>query len=589
MSNEVPQLFDWDQVRNQPGDRWARDELNHSTVEFVAPTEYMVRAPQPAVYVILIDVSHTAIQSGMVATATRTILENLDRIPNEDNRTKIAITCFDISLYFFSMPPGTIESTMLVVSDTDDVFLPKPTDLVLSKDAKILGTLKESNLLQAASPFYKKFAIECSRAQVSVDMFLFSSAYQDVASLGNYLLINVGQTYFYPAFDAARSEDAIKFAHEFGEVLVMPIMLEAVQRVRASKGLRMASFHGNFLVRSTDFLAMPAVPQDQSYAIEIQIEDTITAPFVMFQVAVLHTTCYGERRIRVINLALPTTRNLSELYASADQVAIATLLTNKAVERCITHSLENSREAVFAKLVEIFSAFKAGMTAAGTGASAQLSISENLKMLPVLILGLFCFVLENVGIRQKTIESRTSTKAERRAGEIVPDFAIKLRATWDNVWIRHASVPLLAEVKPAGRWSLTKVPFLKSTMIYMKLAQYDLFVQVAIMNRQTVVDRVVPTLADELAPEADWENDGTESNEGLSDDDEGPEELFEDDPDAFDLVNKPDGFEEAWESSLNPRRMRRPRTCIWDRSLPRRIWQSQGTHGRNCSVLIQEH
>lgn len=64
MSNEVPQLFDWDQIRNQPGDRWARDELNHSVVEFVAPTEYMVRPPQPAVYVILIDVSHTAVQSG---------------------------------------------------------------------------------------------------------------------------------------------------------------------------------------------------------------------------------------------------------------------------------------------------------------------------------------------------------------------------------------------------------------------------------------------------------------------------------------------------------------------------------------------
>jgi protein transport protein SEC24 len=65
MSNEVPQLFDWDQARNQPGDRWARAELNHSVVEFVAPTEYMVRPPQPAVYVFLIDVSHSAVQSGM--------------------------------------------------------------------------------------------------------------------------------------------------------------------------------------------------------------------------------------------------------------------------------------------------------------------------------------------------------------------------------------------------------------------------------------------------------------------------------------------------------------------------------------------
>ncbi|TFY63547.1 hypothetical protein EVG20_g6270 [Dentipellis fragilis] len=461
MSNEVPQLFDWDQARNQPGDRWARAELNHGVVEYVAPTEYMVRPPQPAVYVFLIDVSHSAVQSGMVATATRTILENLDRLPNEDERTKVAIIGFDTSLYFFSMPPNTTDSTMLVVSDIDDVFLPKPTDLLVNltearqslesllgrlndmfqenhtlgsalgpalqagfklmapiggkivvlsstlpsigpgslknrEDPKILGTSKESGLLQAASPFYKTFAIECSRAQVSVDMFLFSAAYQDVATLACLPHYTSGQTYFYPAFNAARAEDAVKFAHEFGEVLAMPIMLEAVMRVRASRGLRMASFHGNFFVRSTDLLAMPAVPQDTSYAIEVQIEETLTAPFVVLQTAVLHTTCYGERRIRVITLALPTTSNLSEVYASADQVAIATLLANKAVERSITHKMEDAREAVFAKLVEILQSYKTSMTAAGTGASAQLAICDNLKMLPVLILGL----LKNVGIRQ---------------------------------------------------------------------------------------------------------------------------------------------------------------------------------------------
>lgn len=169
----------------------------------------------------------------------------------------------------------------------------------------------------------------------------------------------------------------------------------------------MSSFHGNFFVRSTDLLAMPAVPQDLSYAIEVQIEDTITAPYVVFQTAVLHTTCYGmnticirlgvadddhlnqgERRIRVVTTALPTTSNLSEVFASADQVAIATLLANKAVERCITHKLEDSRDALFNKMVEILQAYKASMTAAGAGASAQLAISDNLKMLPVLVLGL---------------------------------------------------------------------------------------------------------------------------------------------------------------------------------------------------------
>lgn len=115
MSNEVPQLFDWDQARNQPGDRWARAELNHGVVEFVAPTEYMVRPPQPAVYIFLIDVSHNAIQSGMVATATRTILENLDRIPNEDSRTKVGFIAFDVSLHFFSLPVSPISELVVLV------------------------------------------------------------------------------------------------------------------------------------------------------------------------------------------------------------------------------------------------------------------------------------------------------------------------------------------------------------------------------------------------------------------------------------------------------------------------------------------
>lgn len=103
MNNEVPQLFDWDAQNNVQGDRWARPELSHGVVEFVAPTEYMARAPMPLVYVFLLDVSHAAVQSGVLATACRTLLASLDRIPNEEDRTKIAIIGFDVALYFFTL------------------------------------------------------------------------------------------------------------------------------------------------------------------------------------------------------------------------------------------------------------------------------------------------------------------------------------------------------------------------------------------------------------------------------------------------------------------------------------------------------
>jgi hypothetical protein len=68
MSNEVPQLFDWDQAHNQPGDRWARTELNHSVIEFVCAHEYMVCPPSRGIHIFLIDVSHAAIHSGDTST-----------------------------------------------------------------------------------------------------------------------------------------------------------------------------------------------------------------------------------------------------------------------------------------------------------------------------------------------------------------------------------------------------------------------------------------------------------------------------------------------------------------------------------------
>lgn len=461
LTNDVPQAFDWDHVNQKQADRWQRAELNHAVVEFVAPQEYMVRPPQPLVYLFLIDVSYAAVTSGLLATAARTILESLDRIPDEDKRTRLGFICVDSALHYFSINAETNEPAMLVVSDLEEPFLPVPTDLLVSlsacregiesllsklqdmyststnsascmgsalkaghklissiggkmvvltatlpnlgagklemrEDKKILGTSKESSLLQTGNSFYKSFAVECSKSQVSVDMFLFSSSYQDVASLSNLPRYTGGQTYFYPGWSAARSEDAIKFAKEFSDHLSAEIALEAVMRVRATTGLRMSTFYGNFFNRSSDLCAFPAFPRDQGYVVEVAIDETLTKNFVTFQTAVLHTTCNGERRIRVMTLTLPTTNNLSEIYASADPIAITTFYSHRAVEKALSNSLESAREALYTKLQELLVCYKKELQGTHSGMSAGLSFCNNLKSLPVLFLALS----KHVGLRK---------------------------------------------------------------------------------------------------------------------------------------------------------------------------------------------
>ncbi|KAF9733406.1 COPII subunit [Paraphaeosphaeria minitans] len=463
LTNDVPQAFDWDAAQQKSVDRWQRSELNYGVVEFVAPQEYMVRPPQPLVYLFLIEVGQASLVNGLCATVSKIIAEALPRIPNADGRTRVGFIGFDTSLYYFSIPRDGSENndpSMLVVSDLDEPFLPTPDNLLVTlsesmqnvqtfleklpamfqdnpqpgsamgsalraghrmtaaigakitvlsssipnagfgklenRERKdILGTSKEGSLLQTQNSFYKSFAVECSKNQVSIDMFLFSSAYQDVASLSNLPRYTGGQTYFYPGWNAARQEDAIKLAQEFTNYLSSEIGLEAVLRVRASTGLRMSAFYGNFFNRSSDLCAFPSFPRDQQYNVEVAIDETLTRPQVFLQAAVLHTSCNGSRRIRVMTLGLPTTDNIASVYAGADAQAITTYFSHKAVERALSSGLDAARDALQSKVIEILQTYKSNI-GGGTGG---LTLPGNLRALPVLFLGL----IKNVGLRKSAL------------------------------------------------------------------------------------------------------------------------------------------------------------------------------------------
>lgn len=109
---------------------------------------------------------------------------------------------------------------------------------------------------------------------------------------------------------------------------------------------------------------------------------------MVFQTAVLHTTSFGERRIRVVTTAYPTTEIMRDIYSSVDQVALATFLAHKAVERSLSHKIEDARDALVNKVVDILTTYKTNLSASGAGASPGLLAPDCLKYLPLLVLGL---------------------------------------------------------------------------------------------------------------------------------------------------------------------------------------------------------
>lgn len=464
--NDVPTAFDYNGTTGQSLNRYERHELNYGVVEFLAPPEYMVRPPQPLVYVFVLEVTATAVNSGLLATAARTILESLDNIPNEGERTKVAFIGVDSSLHFFKIPlvseseegadpeDEEPEPEMLVVPDLDEPFLPAADDLlvnllqarknverllnninnmfVLTQNTKFalgpalksalklcqscggkievilsslpnigLGALKLRDeesfygkpkealaLLTNANLFYKLFAVECNKSQVTVDMFLALNSYMDVALLLNLPRYTAGQTHYYPAWLAAREGDVAKLLKELLAHLLMEVALEAVLRVRGLNGLRMLAFYGNFFNRLLDLCLFPTFPRDQLYVIEMLIEEHILKPTVALQAAILHTTLAGERRIRVMTLTIPTTQNINEVYALADQLAILAYIAHKAVEKTLLSLLHDARDLVDRYLSDILSVYKKDLVPGNVGTLSPLQLLTNLKMLPLLLYAL---------------------------------------------------------------------------------------------------------------------------------------------------------------------------------------------------------
>ncbi|XP_071412087.1 protein transport protein Sec24B isoform X3 [Pithys albifrons albifrons] len=466
--NDVPEEFMYNPLTRSYGEPHKRPEVQNSTVEFIASSDYMLRPPQPAVYLFVLDVSHNAVEAGYLTIVCQSLLENLDKLPG-DSRTRIGFITFDSTVQFYNLQEGLSQPQMLIVSDIDDIFLPTPDSLLVNlheskeliKDllnalpnmftntrethsalgpalqaafklmsptggrisvfqtqlpslgAGLLHSREDPNQrsstkvvqhLGPATDFYKKLALDCSGQQTAVDLFLLSSQYSDLASLACMSKYSAGCIYYYPSFHRSHNPaQAEKLQKDLKRYLTRKIGFEAVMRIRCTKGLSIHTFHGNFFVRSTDLLSLANVNPDAGFAVQMSIEESLTdTSLVCFQTALLYTSSKGERRIRVHTLCLPVVSSLADVYAGADVQAVVCLLANMAVDRSVSSSLADARDALVNAVVDSLAAY---MSTASNLQQSMLIAPNSLKLFPLYILAL---------LKQKAFRTGTSTRLDDR-------------------------------------------------------------------------------------------------------------------------------------------------------------------------------
>ncbi|KAL1139045.1 hypothetical protein AAG570_009106 [Ranatra chinensis] len=129
--NDLPGEFEYDPLTKTYGDPSRRPEIKSATIEFIAPSEYMVRPPQPAAYVFVIDISRLGAEAGYLKIFCETLLSQLDALPG-DSRTAVAFITFDSSVHFYSLADIQSQPHQMVVVDIDDMFVPCPDNLLVN-------------------------------------------------------------------------------------------------------------------------------------------------------------------------------------------------------------------------------------------------------------------------------------------------------------------------------------------------------------------------------------------------------------------------------------------------------------------------
>ncbi|XP_010521258.1 PREDICTED: protein transport protein Sec24-like At4g32640 isoform X2 [Tarenaya hassleriana] len=420
-----------------------RPELCRGSVEFVATKEYMVRDPMPAAYFFLIDVSMNAVQTGATAAACNAIQQVISDLP-EGPRTFVGIATFDSTIHFFNLKRALQQPLMLIVPDVEDVYTPLETDVVvpLSEESKTpdsafgaavkaaflamkstggklmvfqsvlpsvgVGALssreaegranvsageKEAHkLLQPADKTLRTMAVEFAEYQVCVDLFITTQTYVDIASISVIPRTTGGQVYHYYPFSAL--SDPPKLYNDLRWNITRPQGFEAVMRVRCSQGIQVQEYSGNFCKRIPTDIDLPAIDCDKAIMVTLKHDDKLQdGAECAFQCALLYTTVYGERRIRITTLSLPCTNNLSNLFRSADLDSQFVCMLKQASGEIPSKALSLVKEEainVCANTLYSYRKFCATVTSSG-----QLILPEALKLLPLYVLAL----TKSVGLR----------------------------------------------------------------------------------------------------------------------------------------------------------------------------------------------
>uniref|UniRef100_A0A3Q2T4H5 SEC24 homolog C, COPII coat complex component n=1 Tax=Fundulus heteroclitus TaxID=8078 RepID=A0A3Q2T4H5_FUNHE len=232
-----------------------------------------------------------------------------------------------------------------------------PGKLKNREDKKLIGTDKEKTLFQPQVGFYNNLAKECVAQGCCVDLFLFPNQYVDLATLGVVPVSTGGSIYKYTYFQAQADQE--RFLNDLRRDVQKQVGFDAVMRVRTSTGIRATDFFGSFFMNNTTDVELAGLDCDKAVTVEFKHDDKLSEETgALMQCAVLYTSCSGQRRLRIHNMAVNCCSQLADLYRNCETDTIINHLAKYAFRGITNNPTKAVRDTLVNQCAQILACYR---------------------------------------------------------------------------------------------------------------------------------------------------------------------------------------------------------------------------------------
>ena len=252
------------------------------------------------------------------------------------------------------------------------------------------GTDDESTLYLSSRDevVYTETGTACCMSSVCVDFIVACREHVHLAEQASLARLSGGNVYICNDITGPYVNNAFAEIHGYIQNLVLKQHnWDVTMKLRVSNGIKVESACGHCTENDEGEVFVAVLDNHSTIEYTLDLPKYLNEPDVYLQLAVLYTTEFGERRIRLFNQKLPSSDSFSKYYKGIDGYAVMMSLARTAAVQMDSTPLPEVRSNLQDAVEECLLQYR--VQCSSTSSTSQLVLPDNGKLLPLLLNGLF--------------------------------------------------------------------------------------------------------------------------------------------------------------------------------------------------------